>query len=211
MIALFYCMLLLAMSRKMDNSFSLLAAVMHACTPQKCNCACVPHGPKVTLSHAEASACGRAAVVVQKRHHTRLFPTERGMTDRSGNVQPGAPRCCPGMKLWRFRVYGCRVSPQHDGQVRQRAARSAPVLPRHEQAAPSRVVCKAVAVLADSGFLLDCHLGGIESCTSVLFNPDPRVCRHRGGQGDRAPGGGWLLPEQPRGRAGSLKLHVSAP
>ena len=52
---------------------------------------------KLTLSHAESNACVRAAVVVQKRHHTRLFPTDRSMTDRSGNVQPGAPRCCPGM------------------------------------------------------------------------------------------------------------------
>ncbi|KAE8680539.1 Protein argonaute 1A [Hibiscus syriacus] len=28
-------------------------------------------------------------VVVQKRHHTRLFPTERNKSDRSGNVLPG--------------------------------------------------------------------------------------------------------------------------
>ncbi|XVE59476.1 hypothetical protein DITRI_Ditri05aG0049100 [Diplodiscus trichospermus] len=28
-------------------------------------------------------------VVVQKRHHTRLFPTERDQTDKSGNIQPG--------------------------------------------------------------------------------------------------------------------------
>ncbi|KAF2300713.1 hypothetical protein GH714_015302 [Hevea brasiliensis] len=28
-------------------------------------------------------------VVVQKRHHTRLFPVDRGQTDRSGNVLPG--------------------------------------------------------------------------------------------------------------------------
>ena len=34
---------------------------------------------------------GCAAVVVQKRHHTRLFPTDRSMVDRSGNVQPSAP------------------------------------------------------------------------------------------------------------------------
>ncbi|PPD75855.1 hypothetical protein GOBAR_DD27217 [Gossypium barbadense] len=28
-------------------------------------------------------------VVVQKRHHTRLFPTDRNKTDRSGNILPG--------------------------------------------------------------------------------------------------------------------------
>ncbi|XP_048424946.1 protein argonaute 5 [Pyrus x bretschneideri] len=28
-------------------------------------------------------------VVVQKRHHTRLFPTDQRKTDRSGNIQPG--------------------------------------------------------------------------------------------------------------------------
>ncbi|GAB2285479.1 argonaute 5 [Dionaea muscipula] len=28
-------------------------------------------------------------VVVQKRHHTRLFASDRGMTDRSGNILPG--------------------------------------------------------------------------------------------------------------------------
>ncbi|KAM1309947.1 hypothetical protein ACFX13_006725 [Malus domestica] len=28
-------------------------------------------------------------VVVQKRHHTRLFPTDNRRTDRSGNIQPG--------------------------------------------------------------------------------------------------------------------------
>ncbi|KAI9194708.1 hypothetical protein LWI28_008483 [Acer negundo] len=28
-------------------------------------------------------------IVVQKRHHTRLFPSDRSMTDRSGNIQPG--------------------------------------------------------------------------------------------------------------------------
>ncbi|XP_022729133.1 protein argonaute 5-like isoform X2 [Durio zibethinus] len=28
-------------------------------------------------------------VVVQKRHHTRLFPTERNQTDKSGNIQAG--------------------------------------------------------------------------------------------------------------------------
>ncbi|XWS52934.1 hypothetical protein CRYUN_Cryun11dG0115100 [Craigia yunnanensis] len=28
-------------------------------------------------------------VVVQKRHHTRLFPTDRSQTDRSGNIQAG--------------------------------------------------------------------------------------------------------------------------
>ncbi|XP_015577594.1 protein argonaute 5 isoform X2 [Ricinus communis] len=28
-------------------------------------------------------------VVVQKRHHTRLFPVDRGQTDRSGNILPG--------------------------------------------------------------------------------------------------------------------------
>ncbi|KAK1586285.1 hypothetical protein Q3G72_000822 [Acer saccharum] len=28
-------------------------------------------------------------IVVQKRHHTRLFPSDRNMTDRSGNIQPG--------------------------------------------------------------------------------------------------------------------------
>ena len=32
---------------------------------------------------------GSGAVVVQKRHHTRLFPTDRRAADRSGNVQPG--------------------------------------------------------------------------------------------------------------------------
>jgi len=31
-------------------------------------------------------------VIVQKRHHTRLFPEQHGnrdMTDKSGNIQPG--------------------------------------------------------------------------------------------------------------------------
>ena len=28
-------------------------------------------------------------IVVQKRHHTRLFPTDRNQTDRSGNIQAG--------------------------------------------------------------------------------------------------------------------------
>ncbi|XP_050204990.1 protein argonaute 5 [Mercurialis annua] len=28
-------------------------------------------------------------IVVQKRHHTRLFPVERGQTDKSGNILPG--------------------------------------------------------------------------------------------------------------------------
>lgn len=28
-------------------------------------------------------------VVVQKRHHTRLFPTDRSKADRSGNILPG--------------------------------------------------------------------------------------------------------------------------
>ncbi|CAN6225484.1 unnamed protein product [Urochloa humidicola] len=28
-------------------------------------------------------------IVVQKRHHTRLFPTDRHLTDRSGNILPG--------------------------------------------------------------------------------------------------------------------------
>ena len=28
-------------------------------------------------------------IVVQKRHHTRLFPNDRQWTDRSGNILPG--------------------------------------------------------------------------------------------------------------------------
>lgn len=35
------------------------------------------------------ASAGSGAVVVQKRHHTRLFPTDRRAVDRSGNVQPG--------------------------------------------------------------------------------------------------------------------------
>lgn len=34
-------------------------------------------------------------VVVQKRHHTRLFPAQHGnrdMTDKSGNILPGFPQ-----------------------------------------------------------------------------------------------------------------------
>jgi len=38
------------------------------------------------------TAVPAAAVVVQKRHHTRLFATDSRATDRSGNVQPGGPR-----------------------------------------------------------------------------------------------------------------------
>lgn len=37
-------------------------------------------------------------VVVQKRHHTRFFPSDhrsRDLTDRSGNILPGSQLCLP--------------------------------------------------------------------------------------------------------------------
>ncbi|GAB4824786.1 argonaute 5 [Ancistrocladus abbreviatus] len=44
---------------------------------------------KACASLQEGYKPGVTFVVVQKRHHTRLFATDRNMTDRSGNILPG--------------------------------------------------------------------------------------------------------------------------
>ncbi|XWS28647.1 hypothetical protein CRYUN_Cryun25bG0088900 [Craigia yunnanensis] len=44
-------------------------------------------------------------IVVQKRHHTRLFPTDRNQTDRSGNIQAVPPAYYAHLAAFRARYY----------------------------------------------------------------------------------------------------------
>ncbi|GAY33521.1 hypothetical protein CUMW_275360 [Citrus unshiu] len=119
-------------------------------------------------------------VVVQKRHHTRLFPAEhnnRDLTDRSGNILPVPPAYYAHLAAFRARYYiedetsaGGSTGGSRSTADRNLAIRPLPVI--KDNVKDVKKALKGIkVVLRHMGYNLNCKITGITSqpMSQVMF------------------------------------------